>query len=270
MKKLIIITSIAALSFAYVNTENSTISGAEDSNEELKSLNIDKNILQKVTSLNSQFVASVPRKNSELKAPLIIYLHGAGGKGDDLNMIKRQVMPLLKGIQKFTKEQCIVVAPQCLKESRNGGRGTWKVEELNLFLEQLKKTLSVDVNRIYLTGNSFGGYGSWLWGGHNPEHFAAILPIVGGIGPGGPKDVTPDLDKWAAKLAQVPVYAFAGKKDRVVPAERSERMVAAIIKAGGNQAKIKVYPNEAHGAKRTVLSGPEFYQWMFSKKRGNK
>ncbi|MEC7862036.1 MAG: prolyl oligopeptidase family serine peptidase [Verrucomicrobiota bacterium] len=270
MKKLVLITSIAVLSFAHVNAQNSTISGAEDSNAELKSLNIDKNILHKTASLNSQFVAFVPKENPELKVPLIIYLHGAGGKGDDLNMIKRQVMPLLKGIQKFTKEQCIVVAPQCLKESRNGGRGTWKVEELNLFLEQLKKTLPMDANRIYLTGNSFGGYGAWLWGGHNPEHFAAILPIVGGIGPGGPKDVTPDLDKWAAKLAQVPVYAFAGKKDRVVPAERSERMVAAIRKAGGDQAEIKVYPNEAHGAKRTVLSGPEFYQWMFSKKRGNK
>ena len=208
-------------------------------------------------------------KNPKLKAPLIIYLHGAGGKGNDINVIKRQVMPLLKGIQKFTKEQCIIIAPQCLKKSRNGGRGTWKVEELNLFLEQFKKTLPVDANRIYLTGNSFGGYGSWLWGGHNPERFAAILPIVGGIGPGGPKDVTPDLDKWAAKLAQVPVYAFAGKKDRVVPAERSERMVAAIRKAGGGQAKIKIYPNEAHGAKRTVLSGPEFYRWMFSKKRRN-
>jgi predicted peptidase len=104
-------------------------------------------------------------KNPKLKAPLIIYLHGAGGKGNDINVIKRQVMPLLKGIQKFTKEQCIIIAPQCLKKSRNGGRGTWKVEELNLFLEQLKKTLPVDANRIYLTGNSFGGYGLWLWGG---------------------------------------------------------------------------------------------------------
>ena len=61
-----------------------------------------------------------------------------------------------------------------------------------------------------------GGYGSWAWGGKSPERFAAIAPVVGGIGPGGPKDVTPNLDQWAANLATVPVYAFAGATDRVV------------------------------------------------------
>ena len=63
------------------------------------------------------------------------------------------------------------------------------------------------------------------------------------------------------------VYAFAGAKDKVVPAERSERMVSAIRKAGGKLAKIKVYPNEGHGAKRIVISSTEYYKWMFSQKR---
>ena len=112
-----------------------------------------------------------------------------------------------------------------------------------------------------------GGYGSWMWGGNTPNHFAAIAPIVGGIGPNGPKDVTKDLDKWAKNLAKVPVYAYAGAKDRVVPAERSERMISAIRKAGGQLSKIKVFPNEGHGAKRLVLSSSEFYKWMFSQKR---
>ena len=112
-----------------------------------------------------------------------------------------------------------------------------------------------------------GGYGSWTWGGHNPDNFAAIAPVSGGIGPGGPKAVTPELDKWAANLAKIPVYAFAGGKDRVVPAERSQRMIAAIQKAGGKSAKIKIYPEEGHGAGRLVFESQEFYDWIFSNKR---
>ena len=88
-----------------------------------------------------------------------------------------------------------------------------------------------------------------------------------GIGPGGPKDVTKDLDQWAANLAKVPVFAFAGAKDRVVPAERSECMIAAIRKAGGKEAKLKIYPDQGHGVGRVVFSTAELYDWMFSKKR---
>jgi predicted esterase len=91
--------------------------------------------------------------------------------------------------------------------------------------------------------------------------------VVGGIGRGGPKAVTDDLAEWAGNLAGVPVYAFAGARDRVVPAERSERMIAAIRKAGGKKAKIKVYPEEGHGAGRLVFSTREMYDWMFSQKR---
>ena len=100
-----------------------------------------------------------------------------------------------------------------VEKTRTGQRGGWIVEDLNLFLQDLKANFPLDSHRIYLTGNSMGGYGTWAWAAHNPEHFAAITPVVGGIGPRGPKDVTPDLAKWGAKLTTVPVYAFAGAKD---------------------------------------------------------
>ena len=138
---------------------------------------------------------------------------------------------------------------------------------MDLLLKGLSASLDFDSKRIYLTGNSMGGYGSWTWGGNSPQHFAAIAPVVGGIGPGGPKDVTIELDQWAANLAKVPVYAFAGAKDKVVPAERSVRMVDAIKKAGGKIAKIKVYEDQGHNARQVVYSSKEFYDWMFSQKR---
>ncbi|MBV63182.1 MAG: hypothetical protein CMP45_01565 [Rickettsiales bacterium] len=270
MKKSFLITLVSILLFFTLNlislAQVQKISLA-DIKEIKKVHQLNVGIRAKAKSINSDFLVFSKNLKETKKVPLVIYLHGAGGRGNNIESITGQVAPLWRGIVKNIDTPCIVVAPQCLREARGGGRGGWKYEELNEWLNQLKATLPIDLKRIYLTGNSMGGYGSWLWGGNSPEHFAAIAPIVGGIGPGGPKDVTKELDEWAKNLAKVPVYAFAGAKDKVVPAERSERMVAAIQKAGGKLAKIKVYPNEGHGAKRLVLSSEEFYKWMFSKKR---
>ncbi len=228
---------------------------------------LDPALREKTRCLNPEYLVYAPKSEPDAKVPLLIYLHGAGGAGEDIQKIRGQSKRVVSGIAKFKKGPCLVVAPQCLRKAKDGSRGTWDPADLDVLLGHLKATLPVDGKRIYLTGNSMGGYGSWAWGGHSPDHFAAIAPVVGGIGPGGPKDVTPDLEKWAANLATVPVCAFAGAKDRVVPAERSERMIAAIRKAGGTEAKLRIYPEEGHGAGGVVFSTAEFYDWMFSKKR---
>lgn len=227
---------------------------------------LDEKRAAKTESLNAEYLVFRPELKGDAKAPLLICLHGAGAEGHDLNRVRGLARTLVRGIAKFEKGPCIVVAPQCDRRVDEDGGG-WLPADLNLLLEHLRATLPIDEKRIYLTGVSMGGYGSWVWGGNHPEHFAAVAPVVGGLGPGGPKDVTPDLDAWAANLAKIPVYAFAGAQDRVVPAERSERMIAAIRKAGGKQAKLKIYPDEAHGAGRVVFSNAEFYDWMFSQKR---
>ena len=213
---------------------------------------IDEPLRKKTESLNARYLVFSPEVKSDTALPLLIYLHGAGGVGDDIRGIRGQVIPLWQGIEKFAKTPCIVVAPQCNRRVRQGGG--WIPDDLNILLQHLTATLNIDEKRIYLTGNSMGGYGAWVWGGNNPEHFAAIAPISGGIGPGGPKDVTPNVNKWAANLAKVPVHAFAGGKDRVVPAERSQRMITAIEKAGGKEAKIRIYPDEGHNARRVAFS----------------
>jgi len=226
---------------------------------------LSEELTEKAKSLNPQYLVYAPIAKAESPLPMVIYLHGAGGVGDNIRKVRGQSGQVWKGIEKFKKNSCILVAPQVIKKTR--GNGGWIPGDLNVLLGYLKQTIKVDEKRIYLTGNSMGGYGSWVWGGSHPQHFAAIAPVSGGIGPGGPKDVSPDIQKWAANLAMVPVYAFAGGKDKVVPAERSQRMIAAIRKAGGKEAKIKIYPDEGHGTGRLVFSSDEFYQWMFSKKR---
>lgn len=221
----------------------------------------------KIQFLNPEYLVYWPAGDTNAQLPLLIFLHGAGGVGDDINKIKGKPTEISNGIRKFNKGPALVVVPQCLKQDNKGERGIWTPEDLNIFLQHLKATLPVDDRRIYLTGISMGGYGTWAWAAHDPQHFAAIAPIVGGIGREGPKDVTPEFDQWATNLARIPVYAFVGAKDEKVPPERSERMIAAIQKAGGREAKLKVYPNEGHGAGRVVLAEQEFYDWIFSHKR---
>ena len=228
---------------------------------------LDSKFEKNTQCLNPEYLLFSAQAKTKETPALLIYLHGGGGVGDNVRRLQGQAHALLSGIKKFQKGPCHVVVPQCLRKRKDGGRGTWEAKDLDLLLNGLSTNLKFDPKRVYLTGNSMGGYGSWAWGGQSPLRFAAIAPIVGGIGPGGPKDVTPNLDQWAANLAKVPVYAFAGATDRVVPAERSERMVAAIQKAGGKQVKIKVYQDQGHNARQVVYSSKEFYDWMFGKKR---
>ena len=226
----------------------------------------------RIQCLNSEYLVFLPEEEDGSKFPLVIFLHGAGGVGDDIMQARVRGKPaeIWAGIHQFHKDPAIVVAPQCLKHDKNGARGIWTPEDLNLFLEHLKSTLAVDDRRIYLTGISMGGYGTWAWAAHDPQHFAAVAPIVGGIGREGPKAVTPEFDQWAGNLAQVTVYAFVGALDTTVPPERSERMISAIWKAGGREAKLKVYPDEGHGAGRAVVVDQEFYDWLFSHARDEK
>ena len=218
-------------------------------------------------SLNPDYLVFSLNVKSSQPVPLLIYLHGSGGGFAPLERIGRQARALLSGIDKFGKGPCYVVVPQCFQKTKSGAKSTWEPADLNILLDELLGKLPIDPNRIYLTGNSMGGYGCWAWGGHSPKRFAAIAPVVGGIGPGGPKDISPEISKWASNLAQVPVYAFAGAKDRVVPADRSEKMIAEIRKAGGKQAKIKIYPEGGHNVRQQVYHSEEFYDWMFSHSR---
>ena len=221
-------------------------------------------VYQKTRMLNADYLAAVPViEHREAKLPLLIFLHGAGGRGRDITRVKRIARPALAGMEHFAGEPSIFVAPQATEGTKEIP-ASWLPNDLDRFLAHLKSTLPVDEDRVYVTGNSMGGYGTWAWAAHSPKQFAAAAPVVGGLGKGGPKDITPDLDQWAANLAKLPVWAFHGANDKVVPADRSERMIKLIRDKGGKSARLTVFPNEGHGASRKVYTSREFFEWLFA------
>ena len=223
----------------------------------------------KTISLNPEYLVYQEEEFEKgKKLPLLIYLHGGGGTGNNIDKIRRQPMRFLETIKKAGKK-CLCVAPQALYSPRDRGeKGGWVPADLDILIGHLKKTLPIDEKRIYLTGNSMGGYGTYVWAGNSPQHFAAIAPMVGGIGPGGPKDITKDLEKWGKNLATIPMKAYYGGLDRVVPADRGAMVLKAIKAAGGKKAEVIVLEEEGHGAGRVPFSDVKFVEWLFSKQKG--
>lgn len=220
-------------------------------------------LVAKTRSFNPNYLVHSPQDiKKPAKLPLVIYLHGGGGVGSDINRIKGMTAQIVDYIQTKGTEAMIVVAPQCMKKTE-GVKAIWLADDLNIWLKHMKATLPIDENRIYLTGTSMGGYGTWIWASSNPQHFAAVAPLCGGLGQGGPKDITPNLDRWAKNLATLPLWAFHGGKDTVVPPDRSERMVRAIKDNGSRDVKLTVYPELGHGIAKATYTDAAFYEWLF-------
>jgi predicted peptidase len=179
--------------------------------------------------------------------PLMLFLHGAGESGHDLAKVKVHGPP--KVVETKPDFPFILVSPQ------SPGRG-WNPDLLNGLLDDVIQNYRVDTNRVYLTGLSMGGFGTWELAAAHPERFAAIAPICGG---GNSKD--------AQKLARLPIWVFHGAKDPTVPLARSQEMVDA-LKAVGANVKFTVYPEAQHDSWTETYNNPEFYQWLLEQKRG--
>ena len=176
--------------------------------------------------------------------PLMIFLHGAGERGSNLDKVK--VHGPAKLVDQGKDMPFIIVSPQCPP-------GMWWpnfIEKIMALIDETIETYDVDTSRIYLTGLSMGGYGTWSVACTYPEKFAAIAPICGGGKP-----------FIAHNLTDVPVWAFHGAKDDVVPLSESQRMVDAVNEAGGN-AKLTVYPDLAHNSWTKTYDNPQLYKWF--------
>ena len=190
------------------------------------------------------FLPKIYGSSSTQKWPLVLFLHGIGERGDDLEAVK--VHGLAKVVEQRPDFPFVVVSPQCPD-------GTlWPDHHLGLkgLVDMIITKYAVDRDRVYLTGLSMGGYGTWSLAMMYPDLFAAIAPICGGGNP-----------DWVGVLKDVPVWAFHGAEDTVVPLEQSQRMVDALRTDGGT-AKLTVYPGVGHDAWTRTYDNQELYDWL--------
>jgi len=188
-------------------------------------------------------------RGSAAKFPLIIYLHGSGECGKGLDQLANRGLPRISR-DRGADFPFVLVAPQMANYD-----GWWSVESLDALLDHILATEAIDPDRVYLTGISLGAYGVWDWACHRPQAFAAIAPIAG-----------EGNDDWADQIRDVPVWAFHGAKDKSVNPAEEERMVNAVIKAGGD-AKLTIYPDLGHDAWDRAYSDPALFQWFLSHRR---
>lgn len=202
--------------------------------------------------------AKAKRGNSrgkDAKWPLILFLHGAGERGTNVALVTVHGPP--KIVKSRPDLPFIVVSPQCPPGQ------VWSGETLLALLDEVTKKYAVDTKRIYLTGLSMGGYGTWSLGLEHPEKFAAIAPICGGGDPLGV--LLPDPKKREA-LKSLPVWAFHGAKDEVVRPGESERMINALRRIG-NEARLTIYPEAGHDSWTETYDNPALYDWFLAHTR---
>jgi len=204
--------------------------------------------------------------------PLVLFLHGAGGRGDDnWGQIRDQPAALIALASDAVQEKhpCIVVAPQCPAGKQwvdtPWGKGSYSQDKVPLsaelkrvleLLAQLRTEFQVDANRIYVTGISMGGYGTWDLAEREPKMFAAAMAVCGAGDP-----------SRAASVAKMPIWAFHGDKDGVVPVAGSREMIAALKKAGG-APKYTEFPGVGHAAWGPAYETKGIWEWLFAQKRG--
>ena len=201
------------------------------------------------------------------KLPLVLFLHGAGERGDD------NQAQLKHGVATFVKPEsqaafpCFVVAPQCAGNDkwadvewgalshRQAEKPTESMRRVLELVPALLKEFPVDPKRLYVTGLSMGGYGTWDLVLRQPALWAAAVPVCGGAD-----------DSKAALIAKIPVWVFHGGNDGVVKTARSRSIVEALKGAGGSP-KYTEYPGVGHDSWNKAYAEPELLPWLFAQKR---
>lgn len=180
--------------------------------------------------------------------PLILFLHGAGERGDDLSKVTSQ--PIFDYARRAAEFPFIIAAPQCPL-----GR-QWKPDELAALLDEVQAKYRVDPDRVYLTGYSMGGSGTWATAMDYSPRFAAIAPVCGRA-----------IPLLVGNLWRTPVWAFHGEKDNVVPISQSRTMVDFLKGLDNPEVRFTIYPEDGHDIWHKVYNDPELYEWLLRHSR---
>jgi predicted peptidase len=197
------------------------------------------------------------------KFPLVIFLHGAGERGNDNDAQILHIVDLFTNPQNRTKYPCYVLAPQCPKgewwasHNKDGSMKKDPTPSMKLLIELIEKICrenSIDPTRVYITGVSMGGFGTWDLLARFPNRFAAAVPICGG----GDEAIAP-------MIKHIPQWIFHGAKDNVVHPRQSRKMVKALQSAGGIPGYTE-YPDVAHNSWVQAYQEPYLLPWLFRQK----
>ena len=178
------------------------------------------------------------------KFPLMLFLHGSGERGHNLELVKKWGPPRI--VMRRQDFPFVLISPQCPEDTR------WNVDELYHLMDHVSGYLMIDQQRMYVTGLSMGGTGSWHMMDRYPELFAAGIPICGN----GKSDS-------AKNLVNIPIWAFHGGADNP---STSQLMIHQIEKAGGKNARLTIYPGIGHNSWSRTYANEGIYQWLLSHK----
>ncbi len=202
-------------------------------------------------STNYLFYLPEGYEDSEEAWPLVLFLHGKGERGDDLDLVAIHGPP--KRVAAGASFPFILVSPQCPDD--DWWTSVEQITTLTALLDDVTSRYRVDLDRVYLTGLSMGGFGTFALATATPKRFAAIAPVCGGGEP------------FAAEvMAHIPAWVFHGAKDDVVPLKRSQEMVDA-LEAAGADVKFTIYPEAKHDSWTETYDNPDLYEWLLKQRR---
>lgn len=197
------------------------------------------------TKISMQYILDMP-KNTKEKLPLIVFLHGSGERGTDLEMVKNHSPFTYKSL---IKQPVAILAPQCPESI------WWDTNTVYELINEIVSKNNIDPKRIYLTGLSMGGWGSWKLAEEHPEMFAALATVCAPVD----KQMFYRLDG----LKNIPTKIFHGALDDVVPVQNSIDIYQK-LKAINPKVTLTIFENDNHNSWDSTYSDPKFYEWMLN------
>jgi predicted peptidase len=202
-----------------------------------------------------KFLLFIPRdyaSSQKKKWPMIVFLHGVDERGDDLRIISD--FALTKQLNVMPDFPFFVVAPLCpLRTYWDRPRPAVMVKKI---IDDIGREFFIDEKRIYLTGLSMGGYGTWYIASKYPDLFAAIVPLCGAANP-----------EIAEKIKHIPAWVFHGVKDPIVSVRKSMDIVIALKKAGHKFLRFTAYPHLEHDCWTETYANMSLYSWLLAQKK---
>lgn len=215
---------------------------------------LDKQITKSVRLKYWLFLPEGYADQPDRRWPLLLFLHGSGERGDELDLVKRHGIPRM--LEEHPRFPFIVVAPQCSTNT------IWSMhlDALDVLVDEIVAAYAVDPDRVSVTGLSMGGSGTWHLATMYPHRFAAVVPVCGDGSwyIGGADQV--------CVIKHVPVWAFHGTADTTIPAAESEKLVDALQACGGN-VRFTLYPDVGHNCWKQAYATPALYEWLVCQKR---